>query len=124
MKKRFLSLVVILQFCCICLSAQTDCNQQLNGDDALRWRNQLNFTPKYHSLEMFEYLIASLSDKAYTQLTIDMSVSCSDIQRKKNMVDNLYYFWNKTISLQKLEKNYPAYFLFYQLDKAGMGKIN
>lgn len=115
-------LFLIIVFSSLSSFSQTDCNKTINGDDALRWRVQMGFVPKYHSLERFNYLITSLSERAYTQITIETSVSCYDVERKKDMIANMYYFWDKKISMTNLNNFYPAYYLFYQLDKAGIGR--
>lgn len=120
--KRASILFFIIIFSSLSSFSQTDCNKSLNGDDALRWRAQMDFVPQYHSLERFKYLITSLSDRAYTQISIELSVSCYDVERKKDMVANMYYFWDKKISIANLNTYYPAYYLFYQLDKAGIGR--
>ena len=97
--------------------AQTDCNARFTSDDVLRWRQQLLFTPHYISTKELDYLIANFSDRAYYQLHLDIAVACYDQDQKQEIVKNMSYYWNNKISQNDLYTYFPAYYIFYFLDK-------
>ena len=116
MKKYLICLIAFLPiknaFC------QTNCNTEFSGVDVLKWRIQLKFTPKYLDKETLDYLITRLSDRAYTQLHIEISVRCDDKERKNITISNMKYYWNNAIPEEKLIAYFPAYYVFYKLDKS------
>ena len=111
-------LVTVFLFISIKVFSQNNCNEKFQYSDVLRWRKQLNFIPLHMSLEKTDYVIASLRDRAYFQWHIEISVSCADDYRKQKMIENILYFWDFKISKQRLIDYYPAYYVFYKMDKS------
>lgn len=120
MKQKLLFSLILTFIFTLTSLGQSDCDEKFSSDDVLRWRKQIEFSPKYNSLNTFDYVISKLSDKAYFQFHIEVTVSCDDLPRKKNTIQNMYYFWDKKVTLSKLEQYYPAYYVFYKIDKMGM----
>ena len=110
-------LTIIFTIFTLSIYAQTNCEAEFNSDDVLRWRKQLNFNPKYMSPEFADYVIIKLSAKAYFQMHIDISVTCKRELEKQSKTQDMYYFWDKKIIESQINTFYPAYFIFYQLDK-------
>ena len=101
--------------------AQTDCEKEFTGDDVFRWRNQLNFIPKYAKKDKFDYTILNLSSRAYRQMHVEISVRCDKNEDKNRQIETMWYFWDKKIPQTDLNKYFPAYYVFYQIDKAAFG---
>lgn len=120
MRRCFLKLILLTLFFAEDANAQSNCEEKFNSDDVLRWRKQTEFTPKYHTVREFDYLLSKLSDRAYLQFHIEVSVSCADEQRKQNNISNMYYFWDKKVLLVNIMRYYPAFYVFYKLDKMGL----
>lgn len=117
MSKIILTFVILLAFI-FSIKAQTNCENQFSADDALRWRKQMNFIPKYCTTDAIDKLILKLSERAYSQIQLEIRVKCRDNSEKKTFISNLYYFWDSRISESNLDLYFPAYYLFYQLDKS------
>lgn len=101
--------------------SQTDCEKEFTGDDVYRWRNDLLFKPKYAKLDKFDYTLLNLSGKAYRQMHIEISVRCGVREDKDKQVVTMWYFWDKKIPQATLDKYFPAYYVFYQVDKSAFG---
>jgi len=100
---------------------QSDCNKEFTGDDVYRWRNELKFKPKYAELEKFDYVTLNLSARAYRQMFIEISVRCYQKEDKDKQITTMWYFWDQKIPIATLDKYFPAYYVFYGLDKAAFG---
>jgi hypothetical protein len=111
-------LLTFFLFISIQAFSQNNCDEKFQSSDVLRWRKQLNFIPLHMSLDKADYVLAVLSDKAYYQMYIEIAVSCADDIRKQKMIENMLYFWDFKISKQRLIDYYPAYYVFYTMDKA------
>jgi hypothetical protein len=99
--------------------SQTDCQATFTSGDVYRWRGELNFIPKSMTIERFNYIINNFSDKAYNQMRIEISVTCHDDKSKNDFVENMKYYWDNKISASTLETYFPAFYIFYQIDKSG-----
>lgn len=98
--------------------SQKDCQKEFTSGDVLRWRGELKFIPKYMTTEKIDYIINSLSDRAFQQMHIDVYVKCGTESEKKSTISNMVYFWDNKISQEQISTYFPAYFVFYQLDRA------
>jgi len=101
--------------------SQSNCEAEFNSGDVLRWRNQLSFIPKYLTTQKMDYVTNNLSNRDYFQLHIDITVYCDDKIKKNNLMSNMQSFWDNRISMSTLNSYFPAYYIFYQIDKAGIG---
>lgn len=114
--------LLLVVFIAICASytttAQSDCKAKFSAADILKWRKELNFTPKYMTVDKMEYVISVLSDKVYNQMYIDMSVTCYDSGDKQKFISLMKYLWSDRVPDELLQKYFPAYYVFYQLDIA------
>ncbi len=52
---------------------------------------------------------------------IEIKVDCRDIQVKNGLIQNMKYKWDNKISETTLATYFPAYYIFYQLDKSDKG---
>lgn len=83
---------------------------------------ELQFVPKYLTTEQIDRLINSTSEESYNYLRVKISVDCKE--NKQSTIANMKYFWDNKISEQSLSQYFPAYYLFYELDKWGYTKYD